>query len=473
MNITIVGGGTAGWIAAFYITKAQPNVHKITVIESSKLGIIGAGEGSTGLMLDLLTGTFFDFKVDIDQFVQETDGTNKMGIKFVNWDKDASGSFFEPLDVSPSGFSTNDYIFKYVFSKAGTEFMHVASKLGVLYDNKIYDKYSAFHFDGHKVGMFFKKECEKDGVKVIDAVVDEVILDKNGFVESIVLDNNQTLTSDLFIDCTGFNRVLMSKVGTKWVSKSQYLPLNTAMPFLIQYEPGQEFIPQTTSTALSSGWMWDIPLRTRRGCGYVFDKNFITKEQAQEEIEQHLGQKIKPIKFIDFESGYVDKFWNKNVLALGLSSSFFEPLEATSIHNTIVQVSIFVDEFLLPDVKRTIKEENEHLYNRRIVFLNELTADFISSHYQGGRQDSPFWRNITNNIGATPNISAIINRAKTKIPGWSGFEGMYGSFSIPLLNWVLAGLGIITKEQAYKELEETNSISCAAHKYKEFYETFY
>jgi tryptophan halogenase len=465
MKITIVGGGTAGWIAAYFISNAQPNKHDITVIESSAIGIIGAGEGSTGSMISFLSGGFFPRKENIHEFAEKTDATPKMGIKHINWGK-TPGSYFAPLDGTRTAQEANDYLFKYALAYGGKNMMHLGSAIGLLYENKNHNEYFALHFDGHKVGQFFKEKCEQDGVKTLDAVVKDIILSEDGSISELHMDNQTSITSDLFIDCTGLSRVLMKKLGVNWVSKEDTLPMNTAMPFILEYEPGEVLDPCTTATALSSGWMWDIPLSTRRGCGYVFDRNFITKEEAQKEVEDYLGKPIKPIKFIEFVGGYSESFWYKNVLCLGLSAGFVEPLEATAIHNTIIQTSIFVNECLDSSVDRTYLESKRKMFNRRITFLNELTVDFISIHYQSGKSDSPFWKNITENKIISKGAKRMIDQCKGIIPGYTSMEGMYGSASQPLANWVLAGIDIITPEQAKLDLERQNMVLFAKERYE-------
>jgi hypothetical protein len=472
MKITIVGGGTAGWIAAYYILKAQPKMHEVVIVESSKIGIIGAGEGSTGTMVDLLNGGFFNYKADIENFVAKTDATPKMGIRHKYWGTKKE-SYFAPLDTSPTAFTGNDYIFKHALSVYGKEKMHLASSLGHKYENQNYYEYHAFHFDGHKVGNFFKEECEKDGIKVYDSVVKKANMDSQGDIKSIILEDGYILESDLFIDCTGFSRVLMKSVGSTWVSKKDVLPMDTAMPFLLQYSEDEVVMPETTATALSSGWMWDIPLYTRRGCGYVFDSSFISKEDAQKEIETYLGREITPIKFINFDGGYSSDFWKNNVICLGLSSSFVEPLEATSIHNTIIQISIFVNEFLDIAPNLTFVKAKQNIYNKRIKFLMDLTVDFISLHYQGGRRDTEFWKYINDKKIITENANMLIEQSKYKIPGYTIMEGMYGSYSIPLANWILAGLNIITKEQAESELKKESRLLSSKQKYDDWLSKLY
>lgn len=452
MKIVIVGGGTAGWVAAYFLSKDHPGKHNITVIESSKLGIIGAGEGSTGTMLELLDGSYFPFKTDIEQFLKETDGTHKFGIFHQNWKGDNQG-YFAPIDSTSSWFRFDDYIFKYVFSQYGKEKMHIGSPLGLNFATRNWNSASALHFDGHKVGQFFKRVCEKDGVKVIDAVVKDTITE-NDNITKLILDSGEEITGEFFIDCTGFSRLLMNSVGSEWVSYKKYLPVDTAMPFLIEYDEGEEPYPMTTATAMNAGWMWNIPLKTRRGCGYVFDSNYITREDAQKEVEEYLGKKIKPIKFINFESGKSSHFWKGNVLSLGLASAFVEPLEATSIHCTIVQNLIFSKEYLFENAADTLNQGNIDMYNQKIHMLYDSVLDFVSFHYQGERDDTDFWKSIQENNRCTPRAKQYKEKCKNQIPGFLEIHGLLGAPAAALWNWIAAGLDIITPKQAERELKE-------------------
>lgn len=464
MKICIVGGGTAGWIAAYYIVSSLPEKHDITVVESSKIGIIGAGEGSTGILRDLLDGVFFSKNVDVQDFMTKTDSTAKMGIKHTNWTS-RKNSYLAPLDTTDTGFTFNDYILKYVISEFGNENIHLASRQGVAYHEERYFAH-AFHFDAHKVGKYFRGLCPD--VKVIDAIVNDVALDVSGKVSHVVLDTSQKIDADVFIDCSGFSRVIMKKMNSGWISTQDVLPVNTAMPFIVKYKENEIVKPHTGATALSSGWMWDIPLTTRRGCGYVFDHNFISEEQAVEEVQSHLGTAIEPLKFIKFESGYSDKFIDRNVVCLGLSSSFFEPLEATSIHNTIVQVSLFVEMCLRRGTDFINDGRTQDMYNKRVTRLMEHTTNFISMHYQGGRADTPFWKRIVDDRVITEEAKFFVDMAKVKIPVNAHLDGMWGSYSAHLMNWIFAGMGIITRELARKELDEIGAYDLAREGYNLF-----
>jgi tryptophan halogenase len=475
MNIVIVGGGTAGWIAAYMIANSFPQKHKITIVESSKIGIIGAGEGSTGQMLKLLQGGFFPKKdknfyksVDINDFMQKTDSVNKMGIKYENW-SDSGSSYFSPISLSVTDHLEDDYIFKYVVSKFGGSKVHLSSKNGIEFESKKYNELMSFHFDAHKVGAYFKYLCGNN-VTSIDAIVNDAMVDSNQNIKSIKLDTGQIIEADFFIDCSGFYRILMKKLHVEWISCQKYLPVNTAMPFLIQHKVNEEIIPETKATALSAGWMWNIPLKTRRGCGYVFDDNFISNDQAQKEVEKYLGQEIDPIKFIKFDSGYSSYFWKNNVLCLGLSSSFFEPLQATSIHNTILQINDFINNYLFDEIGITINQDNINKYNEYIKLIMTGSLNLISLNYQGGRKDTDFWKSIILEEKVTEETKEVVKKYKTRFPKSSDINTRGHGFG--LIQYNAAGLGLVSSQLAYQELVKNNMYDFAKKEYAKYYKAF-
>jgi len=453
MNIVIAGGGTAGWLAATFFAKAQPNKHQVTLIESSQIGIIGAGEGSTGSMNDFLSNSWFDTGTNISEFMRDTNATLKLGIRHKNWTGDGS-SYYAPLDGSPTSTSNPDYHFLQTFYRLGTENMHIASPMGLAFRDNIRPGNSAFHFDGNLIGQHFKKSLG-DLVKTIDAQIESVNQNSDGFISSLTLSTGETVEGDLFIDCTGFSRVLMNSLNVGWHSYKQHLPVNTALPFLLPL-PEIEPEPLTVAHALSAGWMWQIPLQTRMGCGYVFSDEFITVEDAQKEVEQVLGRPIEPIKVIKFESGRSDVLWEKNCLALGLSSAFAEPLEATSIHTTLIQLLTFTFEHLTPTWETTYSKQSQERYNLRMTKMYDDIKDFLVIHYRGNRKDSDFWNHMNSDEVLTPFSSEVLEKVKYKVPGIFQYDYYYGCIGAPLWNWVLAGTGQLSKEVAYQELDAFN-----------------
>jgi hypothetical protein len=450
MNIVIAGGGTAGWLAALFFANAQPNKHKVTLIESTQIGIIGSGEGATRMLTDVLNNKFFNTGSNVSEFMANTEATLKLGIRHKNWTGDGS-SYYAPLDGTTTSSFSPDINFLKALCEEGTEGMHIASNMGMSFKNKKYSTDTAFHFDGTLIGKHFKKVLENK-VTHIEGIVTGVNLKENGFIDSLTLDSEKKIFGDLFIDCTGFSRILMKSLGVEWKSYAEQLPVNTAIPFIL---PRTEVDPEplTVAHALSSGWMWQIPTATRIGCGYVFSDKYISVEDAQKEVEDLLGHKINPIKVIKFESGRSELLWEKNCLALGLASSFAEPLEATSIHTTIVQLINFCFEFMSDTWEKTYTPNSQNRYNLRMQKLYDDIRDFLVIHYQGGRSDSDFWKHISSGKTLTPFAKEILEKSKDKPPGFLQYDYYLGCAGAPLWSWILAGTNNLTKETARKELE--------------------
>lgn len=456
MKIVIVGGGTAGWLAALVISKTQPKDHFVTVVESSKIGIIGAGEGSTGTLTNIIQNITGNYDCDEKDFIESCDVTPKLGIEHKNWTGDGT-SYFGPIDGPWTCDSPVDYLFMHTLANLDKSKWHLNSEDGFLIEeNKdtlsLKNGPQAYHFDAHKVGKYFKKVCGEK-VKHIDAEVIDSTLDEQGFLKTLTLNTGEIIQGDFFLDATGFSRLLMKKLNVGWHSYRNHLPVDRAMPFLLPYDSNEIIRPVTTAWAQQSGWMWMIPTLNRKGCGYVFSSEFISEDQAHHEVEQTLGRKIDPIKFIKFDSGRSEVLWKKNVMCIGLSAAFAEPLEATSIHTTIVQLENFAQFFLKKSKSETCDEKNIDLYNEKHIFMYDLIKDFLVLHYQGGRTDSEFWRYISSGKTITDHVSDIIEVCKHRVPTNFLFPGIAGSAGWPLWSYILAGTNKLTPAVARKDLE--------------------
>lgn len=471
MKICIVGGGTAGWLAALFISKVKPE-HTVEIVESSSIGIIGAGEGSTGALVDVVSNRIWNFGCNELDFLKETGASLKYGIMHKGWTSDIDKTYFGPLGGTNTAGSLIDYAFAYGHGYLG-EKSHTTTALGLLvehgYSNFSKDKFQfmrtnsvgyALHFDAWKVGQYFKKiTTALPNVSHTDAEVLNVNLTESGSIKSLNLSNGAVLEADFFVDASGFKRVLMTALGEKWHSYQKNLPVNSAMPFILDYKDETELPdPWTTAWAQSSGWMWQIPQQHRKGCGYVFCDEFITPEQAHAEIEQSLGRKVEPIRVLKFDTGRLEHVWNKNCLAIGLCSAFTEPLEATSIHSTIVQLYSFVFEFLKPTLQETTNSSSMMLYNNRISKLYDDYKDFLVMHYMGGRTDSDFWRMIDTGATKTDKVSHLIKSAKSRIPSTGDVPDYFGSAGWGLWSFVMAGTNNLSSELCRKELA-TNQFS--------------
>ena len=478
MKIVVCGGGTAGWLAAYILSMAQPNMHEITVIESSKIGIVGAGEASSGLLYDLFSGRIFIHNnpafsedassFDMDDFMEKVGGVPKYGLKHINWAKE-KGSYFAPVFGSETYTRSPDVLFNYAVSELGPEKAYMSSSIGHAYEmNKMPPAGGfAFQFDAFRVGAYIREHLKKTtDLTHIDAIIKKVNVSSAGNIESLLLDDGQTVDGDFFIDCTGFARVLAKELDMGWESYSKYLPVDRAMPFLTTYDESlkEKVEPITTAEALSSGWMWRTPLKHRRGNGYVYSSSFISESEAQAEVEARLDMSIEPLKHLKFDSGSLESVWKNNCLAVGLSASFIEPLEGTSIHSTVMQMLYFTQEYLTPEVEGTATETNAKTYNKKISSMFEYYRDFVVLHYRGNREDTDFWRFITNEVPVPERVQDYLERSKHKIPTALYFEDYWGVDA--LWKWTLAGLGYVSSEQAKKELLDAGLYEVAEGHYQ-------
>jgi tryptophan halogenase len=348
-KIVIIGGGTAGWLSALVVNKFWKN-SDVTVIESSQIGILGAGEGSTsnfGKMLMML---------DIDQkdFFKKTGATVKKGLELINW-------------------TTNNETIYHIMIGEDTR-----SKTGY-----------AFHFDAKMTAEYLKTIALERGINHIDGTVKNVNID-NGNVTSVVLESSEVINLDFLFDCSGFARVILGKVyNENWVNYSKYLLLNKAFGFFLPQTKEYKFEEKTTTelTSMNCGWMWKVPLQHRWGCGYVFNDTYTTVDDAKKEIEEHLGMEIKIQKVFDFNPGSYERSWVNNTIAIGLSYNFLEPLEATSLMLVVMQLKRLID----IDFDET-KRDN---FNKWCQEVTEQNMMFVRYHYLCERNDTPFWKDCT------------------------------------------------------------------------------
>ena len=455
MNIVIVGGGTAGWLAALIISKRKPQ-HTITVIESPTVGIIGAGEGSTGTMTNIIQNITFNYGCDEKEFIKFCDVTPKLGIEFRDWSGDKD-HYISPITGSYTATVPLDYAFLHRLSTLPKNKLHLCSADGVMIEHNkdplaIENGPAAYHFDAHKVGKYFKKICGS-AVNHIELDVTEVVLSEQGNIKKLRLADDQIVEADFFIDATGFSRTLMSKLNCEWTSYKQHLPVDRAMPFLTTYSPSEQIRPLTTAWAQPNGWMWQIPLLRRKGCGYVFASDFVTDDLAQQELEKNLGHEIDPIKIIKFDSGRLKNLWINNCLAVGLCAAFAEPLEATSIHTTILQLENFVTGFLEDTVTDTVVQSRIDTYNDTFGYMYDLLKDFLVLHYRAGRSDTEFWRHVNSDATLTDFTREILDIAKIRSPNSTLFPPVPGVAGWSLWSFILGGTGNLLPTIAVKDLD--------------------
>lgn len=374
MNIVIIGGGTAGYLAA-YEMQTLDFVKSIQLIEDKNLGIIGTGEGSTGLF------TYFVDKAGEQDFLKKTNSTYKLGIQYKNWGND----FIAPIDTPP--VENKLELYKSDYSIEETHINAFLIKHG-------YDPYStvsgkqwktagsiAYHFDGHEVGQFFKSKLNNKVTVVDDSI--KLILSNNNKIEKIVGDSGIEYAGDYYVDCTGFARLFGKHFDLEWDDYSEYLLIDSAMPF----QSPADIRNYTTAQAMDYGWCWEIPKRNNLGCGYNFSSKFITNDQALAECRETYGN-ITPIKFIKYQPGCYKTLMGDNWNIIGIAGGFLEPLEATTIHTSILNIFSMID----------VLSENQsvEMHNDLSYEMSQDMRDFIQLHYFCGRADTEFWKKFNN-----------------------------------------------------------------------------
>lgn len=442
MKIVIVGGGTAGWLAAMILSNFYN--HSVTVIESSKIGIIGVGEGGTHVIGSLINSNS-ELGFDPRSFMEDTRGSMKIAVLHKGW----PNTYHLPLDILPNT-DREDFLPLLISQNKN---IREVSPLGIfLSEEKVPIRKDetdvwketewSFHFDGHLVGKWLKSKCKH--VEVIDSVVAEVNINESG-VSNLTLEDGRLVTGDLYIDCTGFQKLLMNKLGNKWISYSKNLIMNSAVPFRVPYK--RPINVHTQAEAMSAGWTWNIPLFEDVGMGYVYCDKFIEYDNVIKELEnRYTDFKINPGKHIKFEAGRLENMWHKNCVSLGLASAFVEPLEATSIHATKIQIDALGESLK--------NQSSKDLYNKDMGKIYDDIKDFIVLHYLGERTDTEFWRYCSSGAIMTDRVKEILEIASHRMLTEEDIPNPYNHLSYRAWNHVLAGLGKFTKEVAQKSITD-------------------
>ena len=398
-KIVIVGGGTAGYLAAAMLTQhLKREVCRIELVESEELGTIGVGESTVPPFVGLIQR----LGIDETEFVKATDATYKLGIKFVGW-HERSDSYFHPFGVIGKPIGNHDFYQCWLKARAHgergelTDFSpcHVMAEQGRFFhpakarNTPIGGANYALHVDALLVTKFLRDFAEARGLARTEGKVVEVARREDGFISGVKLENGAKVAGDFFIDCTGFRALLIGNaMGVGSVDWSDYLPCDRAV--VCKTENKGPLPAYTRATAQSAGWTWRIPLQHRVGNGYVYSSRFASDAQARATLLRSLDSHcLDEPRLIPYTTGHRKQFWKGNCLALGLSSGFIEPLEATSIHLIARGMDFFLRYF--PDKQCDAALVRE--YNRRLIADFEEVRDFILVHYAAtAREDTPFWQ---------------------------------------------------------------------------------
>lgn len=404
-KIVIIGGGTAGWMSACAISRyLGPTGCNIVLVESEEIGTIGVGEAT----IPPITKFISSLGISNADMISATGATFKLGIKFNGWARDGDsylhpfGSFGGPIDgvrfenlfLRLAGQRRCREIWRYAPCAVAATEGRFGSDLGDAPSQKTNFPY-AFHFDAKRFAGLLRAKAEANGVTRIEGrIVGAETTAGIDRIEAVRFSDGRRLDADLFIDCSGAQSLLIGQqLGVDFLDWGSHLPCDRAVvaPTAAADSPALF----TQSTAHDAGWQWRIPLQHRHGNGYVYSSNFSTDVDAEDAFTQRLGGKylVEPSK-ISFRTGRRSQFWRGNVVAIGLSAGFLEPLESTSIHLTQLGISKLLE--LWPD--RDFAPSLSMKYNRQMTWAFESARDFMILHYKANdRQGIPLWDQMREN----------------------------------------------------------------------------
>jgi len=397
-KIVVVGGGTAGWMAASALSKTLKGQYEIALVESDQIGTIGVGE-ATIPMIELFNRML---ELDEDEFMRQTQATFKLGIEFVNWGRQGDRYIhgFGPIGQDTWTVDFYHYWLKqYLDGKApeldhflinnvaamGNKFMRAQRDMP---NSPLGQIVHAYQFDAGLYAKFLRNFSESRGVKRVEGKIAQVQQREDGHISAVVLEDGRRVEGELFIDCSGFRGLLIEEtLKTGYEDWSHWLPCDTAIAVPCASAP--VLTPFTRATARAAGWQWRIPLQHRIGNGHVFSSKFMSEDEATSILMSNLdGEPLAEPRTVRFRTGKRKQAWNKNVVSIGLSCGFIEPLESTSIHLIQMGIAHLLEYFPAAG----FQEADIHQYNRIMANEYQWARDFVILHYKATeRDDTPFW----------------------------------------------------------------------------------
>ncbi len=436
-KIAVIGGGSSGWMAAAYLNAALnrhgQRVVEISLVESPDVPRIGVGEATVPSINHILSV----IGIDEQDFLKRVDGTFKQAIKYVNWLQNDGSSYYHPFNRFRSSPIDRSGL-HWLMSDRSVPFAHTVSAQPALCEANLAPRMPgqwdfgppltyAYHMNALQFADLLCEVSTARGVKHHIDHVTGVEMADNGRIAAVSTRGGLRLQADLFIDCTGFTALLIEKtLGVEWVDCSQWLLCDRAVTMQVPYEhhyPGY-VRPYTTATALEAGWVWEIPLQSKRSLGYVHSSAFISDEQAEAELRRFEGEHAADLeaRIVPFKVGHRTKSWVGNCIAIGLSGGFIEPLESTGLYLSDLASVMLAEHFPYGnDFEPLAFRFNRIMANRFYEIL-----DFINLHYcLSRRDDNDFWREVRKPERITDRLKAKLEYWRTKPPSPTDFEDQF------------------------------------------------
>ncbi len=456
-KVVIAGGGTAGWVAAAALSKQLGKLLDVVLIESDQIGTVGVGEATIPPMrvFHSLLG------IDEQEFMRATNAVFKLGISFKNWGQ-IGDHYIHPFGTTGQGSFLADFQHFWLHGKSkgiNAEFGEYSFEIQAAKANKFATSKNssinfAYHLDATRYAQYLRQFSEKLGTKRIEGKIQQVQQHPDGDIKALLLESGEVVEADLFIDCTGFTGLLIDKtLKTPYEDWSHWLPCNSAIA--IQTESVEPAKPYVTCTAHQAGWQWHIPLQHRVGNGNVFCSDFMSDDQAKQHLLDNVkGNVLTEPRVIKYKTGRRTLFWNRNCVALGLSSGFVEPLESTSIYMFMNGIVRLMKMFPFNGVTQPAIDE----YNQQSIAELENIRDFIILHYHAtAREDSAFWR-YCKNMSVPDSLSHRIELFKEN---GLAFQGERELFRLESWTHVMLGQGIMPKHyhSIFKTMSDEELVS--------------
>jgi len=410
-SVVILGGGSAGWMAANLINQRWgASGTRVTLIESSDIGIIGVGEGST----PQLKAFFDELGIDEREWMPRCNATYKAGIEFAGWsDRPGHDLYFHPFPTALDGFTQPSFFYNARARRTGRDVpahpdpFYLPTRIAregrapVAPANFPFLVSYGYHFDAQLLGAFLREVATARGVNHVDARIASVELGADGEVAALVAEDGRRFEAELFVDASGFRAVIIEgALGEKHLPFAINLFNDSAVVAPTEL-PAAGIHACTRATAKSAGWIWHIPLQHRVGNGYVYSSRYIDDEAAAAELRAHCGlPEETEVRHLKMRVGRVERSWVKNCLAVGLAQGFLEPLEATALHIVQVTVSGFLDSW---------EEGPPDTFNAAIARRYEGIRDYIVCHYRAAlRSDTDYWRDATRNDELSDSLKGVM-----------------------------------------------------------------
>jgi tryptophan halogenase len=392
-KFVVVGGGSAGAIAATYLKKYWGDNVEVVLVYNHKIPNIGIGESLTPEIYHYLNYV----GISREELIKNINATVKLGIKFKNWKNDNKEFYHSFFDSNLINYYNSN--FESIYDLSSNQYNQ-----GICYGKEFFENsripldnnaIQSLHIDGVLFSQYVINKF-KDVLTIIDnEIIDVVKKDNSEEIDHIICKDNLKIFGDFYIDASGLSKILFKHLENEWIDRTNELPLDSCIPspLAIDYKT----LPVcTTAEATDEGWILQVPLSSRLGTGYLFSSRFVSDEIAKEKFDNFLQNKfnttLKNDKIIKFNSGYWKKQWVGNCIAIGLSSGFTEPLEATNIHHCVYQLKIFINMFNFKVMKFDVNQ-----YNKMMSDFYERVYLFIRYCYTTNRTDSEFWKYMTHN----------------------------------------------------------------------------